>query len=130
MTNLDPGIRYSLEGGLRTLSTIVSSKHTSPMAEDSGPLRERRWVVVTVDGRYVTLGLNRDPSEEEIAICEEALRSQNISGWLAIMEGNPWAGGPPRLLEVRPLASPVNAFTDAAEACIAAILAKRAEARG
>ena len=100
------------------------------MAEESGPFRERRWVVVTVDGRYVTLGLNRDPSEDEIANAEESLRSQNMSGWLAIMEGNPWAGGAPRLLEVRPLASPVNAFADAAEACIVTILAKRAEARG
>ncbi len=98
----------------------------------SGPERERerRWVVVSIDGRYVTLGLNSDPSEEEITIAEEALRSQNMSGWLAVMEGNPWIGCPPRLLEVRPLASPTFAFADAAEACIAAILAKRAETRG
>ena len=98
----------------------------------SGPERERerRWVVVSIDGRYVTLGLNSDPSEEEITIAEGALRSQNMSGWLAVMEGNPWIGCPPRLLEVRPLASPTSAFADVAEACIAAILAKRAETRG
>jgi hypothetical protein len=98
------------------------------MRSDTESSRERRWVVVGTDGRYVTLGLNSDPSEEEIAIAEEALRSQNMSGWLAIMEGNPWAGSAPRLLEVRPLASPASAFADAAAACISAMLAKRAEA--
>ncbi len=92
--------------------------------------RERRWVVVATDGRYVTLGRHSDPSEEEIITAERALLSQNLSGWLAIMEGSPWAGGAPRLLEVKPLASPVTPFADAAEACIAAILAKRAETRG
>jgi hypothetical protein len=89
---------------------------------------ERRWVVVATNGQYVTLGRNRDPSEEEITSAERALRLQSLSGWLAIMEGSPWAGGAPRLLEVRPLASPVTTFADAAKACIAAILAKRAEA--
>ena len=89
--------------------------------------RERRWVVVAPDGRYVTLGRHSDPSEEEISAAEQALRSQNLSGWLAIMEGNPWVGNAPRLLEVRPLACPATTFADAAAACVAAILAKRAE---
>ncbi len=89
--------------------------------------RERRWVVVAPDGRYVTLGRHSDPSEEEIAAAEQALRSQNLSGWLAIMEGNPWVGNAPRLLEVRPLACPATAFAAAADACVAAILVKRAE---
>jgi hypothetical protein len=100
------------------------------MKSDTESSRERRWVVVAIDGRYVTLGLNSDPSEKEIALAEEALRMQNLSGWLAIMEGNPWVGVAPRLLEVRPLASPGTAFADAAEACIAVILDKRAEASG
>jgi hypothetical protein len=100
------------------------------MASENELGRERRWVVVAIDGRYVTLGRNSDPSQEEIYAAERTLRSQNLSGWLAIMEGSPWAGGAPRLLEVRPLASPVTPFADAAEACIASILAKRTEASG
>jgi hypothetical protein len=51
----------------------------------------------------------------------------NLSGWLAIMEGDPWVGSPPRLLEVRPLASPTSNFSEAADACIVKILAKRDE---
>ncbi len=34
----------------------------------------------------MTLGRHSDPSEEEISAAEQALRSQNLSGWLAIME--------------------------------------------
>lgn len=95
----------------------------------SGPERssERRWVVVTSDGRYVSLGRHSDPSEEEITAAEQALRSQNVSGWLAIMKGSPWIGDPPNLLEVRPLACPSTTFADAADACVAAIMANRAE---
>jgi hypothetical protein len=98
------------------------------MSTESEISRERRWVVVAPDGRYVTLGRHRNPSEEDIAKAEQTLRSQNLSGWLAIMEGSPWGGGMPQLLLVRPLASPITSFADAAAACIAAILTKRAEA--
>jgi hypothetical protein len=100
------------------------------MASENEMARERRWVVVGTDGRYVSLGVHSDPTEDEIAASQRALIAQNLSGWLAVMEGNPWFGCPPRLLEVRPLASPTSAFADAAEACITAILAKRAETRG
>lgn len=96
------------------------------MASKNERSRERRWVVVAPDGRYVTLGRNSDPSEEEILATEKALLSQELSGWLAIMEGNPWVGLAPELLEVRPLASPTTTFAAAAAACIADILVKRA----
>lgn len=92
--------------------------------------RERRWVVIAPDGRYVTLGRNSDPTEQEILAAEAALVAQATSGWLAIMEGNPWVGKAPRILEVRPLAAPQTPFSDAAEACVAAILSKRAEVGG
>ncbi len=99
------------------------------MAPKNEPACERRWVVVATDGRYVTLGRHSDPSEDEITIAERALRTQGLSGWLAIMEGDPWLGTPPRLLEVRPLASPTSTFLEAADACIAKILAKRDEVK-
>lgn len=110
------------------LPALRQRSHSAPMKSEPEQCRERRWVVVATNGQYVTLGRHSDPSEEEITAAERALRLQNLSGWLAIMEGNPWTGGAPRLLEVKPLASPATTFADAAQACIAAILAKRAAA--
>jgi hypothetical protein len=97
------------------------------MSMEAERSRERRWVIVSPDGRYVTLGRASDPSEEEILAAEEALRAQGAAGWLAVMEGNPYVGAVPRLMEVRPLAQPTTAFADAAAACLAAILARRGE---
>ncbi|MBR0666118.1 hypothetical protein GXW71_17290 [Roseomonas hellenica] len=91
--------------------------------------RERRWVIVAPDGRYVSLGRHGDPSEQEITEAEKALRVQGLSGWLAVMEGNPWVGKMPKFLEVRPLAEPTTAFSDAVAACIAKILEKRSTAK-
>jgi len=48
--------------------------------------RERRWVVIAPDGRYVTLGRHSDPSELEVQDAENALRAQGLNGWLAVME--------------------------------------------
>jgi hypothetical protein len=92
--------------------------------------RERRWVVLGTDGRYVTLGRASDPSEDEVRGAEETLRAQGLAGWLAVMEGNPYVGAVPRLLEVRPLAEPAVPFTDAAAACVRSIIGHRAELAG
>lgn len=92
--------------------------------------RERRWVVLGTDGRYVTLGRASDPSDDEVRGAEEALRAQGLAGWLAVMEGSPYAGAAPRLLEVRPLAGPAVPFADAAAACARAIAARRGELLG
>ncbi|MGG5890707.1 hypothetical protein ACLF3G_26790 [Falsiroseomonas sp. HC035] len=80
-----------------------------------------------IDGRYVTLGRASDPSEDEVRGAEDALRAQGLAGWLAIMEGNPYVGVLPSLMEVRPLASPSVPFADAVAACAHAIAARRAE---
>lgn len=90
---------------------------------------DRRWVILGEDGRFVTLGRASDPSESEIAGSEKALLAQGLAGWLAIMEGNPYAGPLPRLMCVRPLATPTRQFSEAAAACVTAIKARRA-ARG
>ena len=89
--------------------------------------RERRWIVLGTDGRYATLGRAFDPSEEEVRGAEEALRAQGLAGWLALMEGNPHVGAIPRLVEVRPLASPTVPFAEAAAACARSIAARRSE---
>jgi hypothetical protein len=77
---------------------------------------DRRWVVLGEDGRFVTLGRATDPSEGEIANAEAALRAQGLAGWLAIMDGSPYATKMPTLLMVRPLAEPKGTFDAAAEA--------------
>lgn len=92
--------------------------------------KERRWIVLGTDGRYVTLGRASDPSEEEVRGAEEALRTQGLAGWLAVMEGNPYVGAVPRLMEVRALAGPAVPFTEAAAACVHAIRERRATTGG
>ena len=92
--------------------------------------RERRWIVLGTDGRYITLGVASDPSDEEVRRAEETLRSQGLAGWLAVMEGNPHVGALPKLLEVRSLGGPTSPFQDAANACIRAIAQRRAELAG
>jgi hypothetical protein len=89
--------------------------------------KERRWIVLGTDGRYVTLGRASDPSDDEVRGAEDALRVQGLAGWLAVMEGSPYVGAVPRLLEVRPLAEPAVPFADAAMTCIRAIADRRAE---
>lgn len=89
--------------------------------------KERRWIVLGTDGRYVTLSRASDPSEEEVRRAEEALRAQGLVGWLAVMEGNPYVGTIPRLQEVRSLAQPAVPFADAAAACIRTIADRRSE---
>lgn len=76
---------------------------------------ERRWIVLTEDGRHVTLGRHTDPTEAEIAAAEQALVAQSLHGWLAVTEGDYWAQrGRVSLLMVRPLGAPQVAFESAA----------------
>lgn len=91
--------------------------------------RERRWIVLDTAGRFVTLGRASDPSDEEVREAERALKAQGLSGWLAVMEGNPYVGVTPRLLAVRPLADPASSFADAAASCVQAIAERRVDAR-
>ena len=90
--------------------------------------RERRWIVLSTDGRYVALGRASDPSEEEVRCAEEGLRAQGLAGWLAVMEGNPHVGAVPLLMEVSPLAGPTVPFAEAAATFASAITARREEA--
>jgi hypothetical protein len=89
------------------------------------PAIERRWIVLAEDGRYVTLGRETDPSDEEIGAAEAALVAQGIAGWLAVMEGNPHIGRLPRLMQVRALGKPSGAFDASAEACVSEIMERR-----
>lgn len=72
--------------------------------------QEHRWIVLGVDGRYVTLGRHTDPTPEEIAAAEAALRAAGQQGWLAVMRGRYYSREAVELLMVRPLADPAEVW--------------------
>ena len=98
------------------------------MSEDRSA--ERRWIVLSEDGRFVTLGRVSDPSEQEIRDAEVALVKQGLAGWLAVMQGNPYVGHEPRLMEVHALGQPSMSWDAAAKACVQAIMKRRSDVGG
>ncbi|MBW6397026.1 hypothetical protein KPL78_04160 [Roseomonas sp. HJA6] len=78
--------------------------------------RERRWIILGEDGRFVTLGRAVAPTDEDINAAEAAMRAQGVAGWVAVMSGSPWTFARPELMEVRPLASPASTFAAAVAA--------------
>ena len=75
--------------------------------------RERRWLVLSEDGRYVWLGRHSDPRDDEIRVAEERLAAQSLAGWLAVSEGDFFAPVSDFvLLQVKPLANPIGKFDD------------------
>lgn len=65
---------------------------------------DRRWVIITKDGRLSTLGRASDPTEQEIAQVENRLLADGLCGWLAIISGSAYATQRPEILLVRSLA--------------------------
>ncbi len=91
----------------------------------AGAASERRWIILSEDGRYATIGRATDPSPDDISRIEGAMQAQGLAGWLAVMEGDPHTGPMPRLMEVRPMLAPVTLFTDAQAAVLSAIVDTR-----
>ncbi|MCW3476752.1 hypothetical protein [Limobrevibacterium gyesilva] len=78
---------------------------------------ERRWLVLSTDGRHTTIGRATDPTPNEITALETALAAQGLAGWLAIAEGDYHAiRDPMHLMIVRELGNPGVAFSDAVAA--------------
>ena len=100
-------------------------RHSRLVVTDEERSTERRWVVVGEDGRYVTLGRASDPTETEILEAEKALLAQGLAGWVAVMQGNPYVGAVPRLMEVRRLGQPTASFESAEAKFLALILLRR-----
>lgn len=75
---------------------------------DESHVRERRWVVVAEDGRFVTLGRHSDPIEAEIRVCGQQLCTQGLGGWLAVMEGIYYGKAAITMMMVRELAPPIS----------------------
>jgi hypothetical protein len=53
---------------------------------------ETRWILLSTDGRHVSLG-RTEPSEAEITAASDALAAQGLSGWLARMQGDYYSRG-------------------------------------
>ena len=67
---------------------------------------DRRWLVISEDGRHNTLGRHSDPTEEEIRSVEAALVMAGTGGWLAVTEGIYHSRGKLEVLRVRVLGKP------------------------
>lgn len=69
--------------------------------------RETRWLVLGSDGRHVTIGRHRDPSDDDIAQLEAALKAQGLAGWLVLMKGGYHdIKQKPELMMIHPLGEP------------------------
>jgi hypothetical protein len=78
-------------------------------------MRERRWIVLTGDGRHVTMGRHTDPTEEPLNLAADELRANGLGGWLAVTEGQYYSRGKLSVMMVRELA-PASTTWEAAVA--------------
>jgi hypothetical protein len=92
-----------------------------PMDRRDDGTSDRRWVIVSEDGRYVTIGRAVDPTEDELQLAEAALRRQGLAGWLAVMSGSAYGESVPSLLAVRALASPTKPWHEVSSAWLTLI---------
>ena len=76
-------------------------------------VKETRWLVLSTDGRHVTLGRHRDPEPDEILRAENTLKGQSMSGWLVLMTGGYYTQTQPQLMMVRPLGEPGDTWMPA-----------------
>ena len=78
-------------------------------------MRERRWIVLSGDGRHVTIGRHTDPTEEQLTLAADQLRANGLGGWLAVTEGQYYSRGKLSVMMVRELA-PASTTWEAAVA--------------
>jgi hypothetical protein len=87
----------------------------------SAAAREKRWIVLSSDGRHTTVGRHTDPTEDEIGRLAEGLKAASLGGWLAITEGVYYSKGKLSVMMVRELApSPSNMSWESAVAAFQA----------
>lgn len=80
---------------------------------------ETRWIILSADGRHITVGRHSDPSPEELTQAEARLAAQGLAGWLAVMKGGYYDRSEPSVMMVRPLCSPKVSFTEAVASFLA-----------
>lgn len=76
-------------------------------------MSEFRTIILGDDGLHVTVGRHREPSADEIALGEVALKEQGHGGWLCRMEGSYYRRGKVRLTRLQTLGTPAKAFSAA-----------------
>ena len=76
-------------------------------------MSERRWLILTEDGRHSWLGRASDPQDVEIVQVETSLRASGLAGWLAVSEGSYYSKEAMSLIQVRALAGPTQSWDDA-----------------
>ena len=103
----------------------MSTIGKQPLNRQEDGSSDRRWVIVSEDGRYATIGRASDPTDAQIREAEDALRRQGLAGWLAVMSGSAYGTKLPSLMAVRPLASPTKPWDEVSAACLAAIEERR-----
>ena len=69
---------------------------------DRPPL-ERRYLLVSEDGRHTTLGREVEPDQEALDTAAEGLDSLGMAGWLVLSEGRYYSGEVVALLPIRRL---------------------------
>lgn len=86
----------------KVLREALQSDQTGSIRMESGC--GTRWLVLGSDGRHVTIGRHRDPSDDDIAQSEAALKAQGLAGWLVLMKGGYYdIKQKPELMMIRPL---------------------------
>jgi hypothetical protein len=74
-----------------------------------------RYIVISEDGRYVTLGTSA-PSVADVLRAGADLRGLGLRGWIALASGSFHGRAKPRLSVVQPLNDPEHGFADAVAA--------------
>jgi hypothetical protein len=74
---------------------------------------EVRWIILSTDGRHVTVGRHTDPSPEEVTRAEASLIAQGLTGWLVLLKGDYYARQQPTLIRIRNLGTPSCLWEDA-----------------
>jgi hypothetical protein len=74
---------------------------------------ETRWILLGTDGRHVSFS-RAEPSEAEIATASDALAAQELSGWLARMQGDYYSRRKVTLEPLRRIGAPHEADWQAA----------------
>ena len=62
---------------------------------------ERRYLLVSADGRHTTLGRDVEPDQEALDTAAEGLDSLGMAGWLVLSEGRYYSGETVTLLPIR-----------------------------
>ncbi len=67
---------------------------------DRPPL-ERRYLLVSADGRHTTLGRQVEPDQEALDTAAEGLDALGMAGWLVLSEGRYYSDEGVTLLPIR-----------------------------